>query len=336
MALRDKLTTTNEQIFAGKKALADALIQVGITAVEPNPNVPDKYETFQSYADKIKRLMVAPPKAGDIAYVSAEDNTIQRVPNIAWSSDLGQPVGVVVIPPNFLPDGKMRIMGMYAATSAGMRNETSHVSLQWCPTSAYTDIPWLDNLNEVPVLDFETNTISGKTSYAYLPSDYFTQYPNPWDVGTAYYYNPSGSSKPIPSPYGTDGALNPLYIATEYSGGTIDNALADFKGKENTDILVGLGSDYIAANAARNYKSYDGDTIEWYLPACGELGFICARRAAINEALEKIGGLALTSGSLWSSSEYSSNYARRGHLDSGTVSYNSKTSSYYVRAFALL
>ena len=59
MALRDKLTTTNEQILSGKKALADALIQVGITAVEPNPNVPDKYETFQSYADKIKRLMIS-------------------------------------------------------------------------------------------------------------------------------------------------------------------------------------------------------------------------------------------------------------------------------------
>ena len=59
MALRDKLTTTNEQILAGKKAVADALIQVGITAVEPNPNVPDKYETFQSYADKIKRLMIS-------------------------------------------------------------------------------------------------------------------------------------------------------------------------------------------------------------------------------------------------------------------------------------
>ena len=59
MALRDKLTTTSEQLLAGKKAVADALIQVGITAVEPNPNVPDKYETFQSYADKIKRLMIS-------------------------------------------------------------------------------------------------------------------------------------------------------------------------------------------------------------------------------------------------------------------------------------
>ena len=255
-----------------------------------------------------------------------------------WSSDLGTPVGVVVIPNNFLPDGKARIMGMYAATSAGTRNETSNVSLQWCPSSAYTDIQGLDNLIEVPILDFETNTISGKTSVTYLPSDYFTQYPNPYDVGTAYYGNPSGNSyKPAPSPYGTDGALNPLYVATEYSGGTIANALADFNGKENTDILVGLGTDYIAANAARNYKSYDGDTLEWYLPACGELGFICARRAAINEVLEKIGGLALVSSSFWSSSEDSSITVRYVGLSGGVVGDGSKRSSNnYVRPFALL
>ena len=57
--LLEKLETTEEQILSGKKAIADALIQVGITAVEPNPNVPDKYETFQSYADKVKRLMIS-------------------------------------------------------------------------------------------------------------------------------------------------------------------------------------------------------------------------------------------------------------------------------------
>ena len=277
------------------------------------------------------------PQVGYIAYIQVVNGVVvvRTCPPDVWNEELGTPVGVVVIPNNFLPDGKARIMGMYAATSAGTRNETSHVRLQWCPLSAYTDIIELDNLDEVPVIDFETNTISGKTiSTAYLPSDYFTQYPNPWDVGTAYYYDPTGNNKPIPSPYGTDGALNPLYVVTEYSDGTIANALADFKGKENTDILVGLGSDYTAANAARNYKSYDGDTLEWYLPANGELGFICARRKVIDEALEKIGGLAFTSASFWSSSEYSYNIARCVNLQRGNVTNNLKNASNYVRAFA--
>ena len=256
------------------------------------------------------------------------------MPYTEWTDELGIPIGVVVIPKGFLPDGKARVMGMYAATSAGTRDETRNVALQWCPQSAFTVNTGLDNLDEVPVLDFDTNTISGKTYNAYLPSDSFTQYPNPWDIGTAYYGDPTGSIyRPTPSPYGTDSALNSLYIATEYSGETIANPLADFKGKENTDILVDLGSDYTAANAARNYKSYNGDTLEWYLPSCGELGFICARRVAINEALEKIGGLVLTSASFWSSSEYSSYYARYVNFGNGCVSSLTKDYNYCVRAF---
>lgn len=256
------------------------------------------------------------------------------MPYTEWTDELGIPIGVVVIPKGFLPDGKARVMGMYAATSAGTRNETSHIGLQWCPSSARTDIPNLDNLEEVPVLDLDANTITGKVHAAYLPSDYFTQYPNLWDVGTAYCYNPTISGyRPTPSPYGIDGALNPLYVATEYSGGTIANALADFKGKENTDILVGLGSDYTAANAARNYKSYDGDTLEWYLPACGELGFVCARHKAIDEALEKIGGIALTPNYFWSSSEHSSYSARHMYLTNGVMTSYYKNGGGYVRAF---
>lgn len=59
MTLDEKLSTVDEQLLAGKTAIADALLQVGITAVEPNPNNPDAYEVFQSYADKIKRLMIS-------------------------------------------------------------------------------------------------------------------------------------------------------------------------------------------------------------------------------------------------------------------------------------
>ena len=59
MTLSNKLELISQQALAGKKAIADALISVGITAVEPNPNRPDSYEIFQSYADKIKRLMIS-------------------------------------------------------------------------------------------------------------------------------------------------------------------------------------------------------------------------------------------------------------------------------------
>ena len=274
--------------------------------------------------------------AMDVAYVETPGGEVKTISSSAWTENLGTPIGVVVIPKDFLPDGKARVMAMYSATSAGTRDEASNVRIPWGGFGR--DIPDLDNLNEAPVIDFNTNTLRRK-GYGYLPSDYFTRYPNPWDFGTGYYYDPTDSYyRFAPSPYGPDGALNPLYIATEYSGGSINNCLADFNGKENTDILVGFGEDYTAANAARNYKSYDGDTLEWYLPTMGELGFVCARLKVIGEALVKIGGLdlALLSYAYWSSSEYNSTYINRMVLYKGALGNDSKGNTNYVRPFALL
>ena len=59
MTLLEKLEAIEKQVLDGKRALSYALQYVGITAVEPNDNKPDSYETFQSYADKIKRLQLA-------------------------------------------------------------------------------------------------------------------------------------------------------------------------------------------------------------------------------------------------------------------------------------
>ena len=57
--LLDKLIETENQLLQGKTAISYALQYVGISAVSPNDNVPDVYETFQSYADKIRRLQPA-------------------------------------------------------------------------------------------------------------------------------------------------------------------------------------------------------------------------------------------------------------------------------------
>ena len=249
---------------------------------------------------------------------------------------MGTPVGVVVIPPDFLPDGKMRIMSLYEVNEDGTRDESKlNIStMPWCRYN--TDIPELENLEDKPIINLENNTIIEKTIYdCYLPSDYVTEYPNPWDIGTAYYHDPTDSSyKPAPSPYGTDGALNPLYVAAEYSGGTINNAFADFKGKENTDILVGLGSDYVAANAARNYKSYDGDTLEWYLPSCGELGFSCARWGVIRDTIIKVADITPFAPVYFTSTEDTSSFVSRISLTSGHVGSFIKSNEFHVRAFA--
>ena len=57
--LKEKLEIVEQQILEGKRVLSYALQYAGISAVSPNDNAPDVYETLQSYADKIRRLQLA-------------------------------------------------------------------------------------------------------------------------------------------------------------------------------------------------------------------------------------------------------------------------------------
>ena len=268
-------------------------------------------------------------KAGTLIYTK-NDGKYYAVAADEWIDDLGTQVGVIVIPQGILPDGKARIMGIKGVDSAGTLSDTE-VGMPWGDYGI--DVEGLTNYNEVPVVDPETNEITGKTSYSHLPSDKFSARPNPLDIGTTWY----GPSYPrAPSPY-KDGALNPAYCATEYTGGTIANCLSDFSGLENTRLLCQSAGTYVAANAAHLYKAFSGDTLEWYLPAMGELGFIMPRFNAINEALASVGGVALASSyKFWSSSEQSSGSARSLDAGDGTVSTNFKDSSFRVRPFARL
>lgn len=209
------------------------------------------------------------------------------------------------------------------ATSAGTSSDSA-VSLKWGPTGTDTT---LTNYTRVPTTNNVGSTTTGSAAYGYLPSDNFS--------GTASVIDPEAkyaSSTPyIPSPY-LNGAANPDYY------GAIDrynNALSDFNGSGNTATLVGLGSDYAAANAANNYS--DGVSgAKWYLPAMGELGYLMPRFKEINKAIAAAGGVALPSLHLWSSTEYGSD--RACYLiayDCGVYS-NNKTSTRYVRPFAIV
>ena len=267
---------------------------------------------------------VPPPGAGAIVYKSGSD--LLTVDYTLWDSSMGTPVGVLVIPEGFAPDGKARMLSLQWASSSST-SSTSASYMAWGPTSTDTS---LTNYTRVPTTDNAGSTTTGAAAYAYLPSDKFT--------GTVSYVDPltqySGTSRTmIPSPYLGD-KPNPAYYAP-ISG--YNNALADFDGKGNTDVLVGLGADYVAANAARNYKAAGAEEIEWYLPAAGELGYMLPRFNKIQAALTKVNASQLNgSYYYWSSSEYSSNGAYGVNTSNGRVDYYSKNDDDYVRPFALL
>jgi len=245
-----------------------------------------------------------------------------------WDSTLGTAQGVVVVPSNHTPDGTARIMCIKGVARDGTET-SSNVSIMWGPSNVDTGLP---NMDKVPTWDNTIGGAIGNSDYGYLPSDsdngYFTGATCATDSLTKY----AGLTPYIPSPYLEDGSQNPAYINTVEA--TTANCLSDFDGKGNTSVLVGLGSDYVAANACNKYGTTALPAGNWYLPACGELGYIMPRFNEIQSALQKVGGVQLNSNYFyWSSTEYSSSRARSVNPNNGVLT-NGKSNPYYVRAFA--
>ena len=97
---------------------------------------------------------------------------------------------------------------------------------------------------------------------------------------------------------------------TKYSSG--DNALTDFNGKNNTDLIVktlGDSSNY-AAGYCYNYTTKGTTKGQWYLPAAGELyASISANSSLVNKGLSTIGvGILNVGPMIWSSSSGGGNY----------------------------
>ena len=271
-----------------------------------------------------------PISLGDIAYW--DGSKVKTISSDKWTTSLGTPVGVVVIPSGMLPDGKARIVSMKYVKSDGAPADSGR-GLCWEESGNYVDTP-LTNYNRVPTTDNAGSTSTGSAALGYLPSDNFTDVASFVDPTAKYKVDEPGPAF-IPSPYlGDNSTFNPEYSKV-ISG--YNNALSDFNGLTNTQTLVGLGSNYQAANAAWNYTGgVSGTGLQWYLPAAGELGFLMSRFKAINNAITTAGGVAVDTYYFWSSSEYLSKYAYCLYTSDGYVDITGKDYNIYVRPFAAL
>ena len=261
-----------------------------------------------------------PAKAGDVAYWNG--SSVKTTPHSKWNPSLGTPIGVVVVPEGFAPDGKPRIVSLLYVDASG-NTSTSSKGMKWSNVTVDTS---LTNFTKVPTTDNNGSTSTGSDSYGQLPSDNFTGATSFVDPKAKY----SRTSNLIPSPYLGD-VPNPEYNK-EISG--YNNALSDFNGLSNTETLIGLGEDYVAANAA--YKYNDGaSNLQWYLPAMGELGYLMLRFKEINKTITALGDVAVNgSNYFWSSSEYSSSHAYHLYTNTGRVIYYGKSDNGCVRPFS--
>jgi hypothetical protein len=255
-------------------------------------------------------------------------------------------VGVCVIPDGLLPDRKARFMSVKAITTASTAGSTSENGIIWSSNYSrtvlpkqYTEVPCV-GLNEDEGTGVITNQVEHSNDNGYMPSDSengnFTALTNPYDSVTMFAYDDSDHH--IPSPFMNNGAFNENYSTLFTTGGTaINNALSDFDGFRNTQILI-KDADVVAAKhcAIFNPGYREG---EWYLPAVGELGFIMPRFKVINSKLSALGssGVQLDGTAYWSSTEYDVGNAWLVYADYGNVYNLAKYDAYrYVRAFLAL
>lgn len=304
--------------------------------------------------------------AGDICFHDAQEDEIIIVAQTEWNIEdypttRYYPIGVVVVPGshNVYGDGSCGVMSLKPMNcDTPSTGSTSEQFMYW---GVYeTDILALPNLKQIPIVGSgsdvgnASSTVTDETYIANLPSDKFSAVQCPHDTD-AYYYSSSSSYDQIPSPYLTDSSRNPAYYQTT-SPSSSNNCLADFDGRGNTDkITVQRGNkdysswkpgssteaDYPAASCCDMFYTEGTQQGDWYLPAIGELGYIMPPFNRINEAITKmrnaygssVGVELSTSDSHWSSTEWSSNFARTVRMDNGRVGNHTKYLNAYVRAW---
>lgn len=256
---------------------------------------------------------------------------------------------------------------------------TSEQYIYW--GSNTEDIAELTNYNVVNRYNNDNTQDSGTlttNTHAYLPSDRFNGMPSNVCPSIKYEDDTMTANLKSPSPYKVvDGEWLPNedYYRTDVS---LDNALSDFDGPKNTKIITDkvTAYDWKTANSIDNSDSLENypaacccarfktvGTISfvdmlntvidieeywiqrkvWYMPACGELGYILPNFDVNNMALDNINRLygngvavQLEGDGHWSSSEYSSRDAMCVGTQYGYVGEYSKNYDSCVRAFCAL
>ena len=309
------------------------------------------YPTVSYIKETDELLYMAKPNILDfpikaVFYDSSTGSFVKLYPDqITEAIPTYTPIGVEVVPAehDVYGTGQAGIMSL-----AEMNRSTPDVG-----SSEYNGILWGGYLTDIslPNLD-RVNLVNGTTDeFGHLPSDQFTGDTSLDDVSN--YYQTSFNA---PSPFNADGSRNEAYYTTTHSTA---NALSDFDGVGNTTVLTDLAtkqSDWKTASTIKNnylagsypaacccwrFHTAGTDQGQWYLPACGEMGYVINRISAINETINKVKNVYAsvvavavdTNNTYWSSSEVSAAGAWHLRMNSGYVYTYSKNSSLYVRAF---
>lgn len=371
MAINKKLIHFNKEDSFTNEKEAGNILDTSIVFVKDAKKIITHSSEYPAVNwGKIKNLFITSEeaKAGDVCFYDSLSGKIRlaKIDNVNitdYPASRFTPIGVVVIPGSHdvYGTGQCGVMSLVEMScDTPTTGSTSSKYMCWGPS---TDISTLTNFSYTPYVGTTSSpgdsvgTIIGQsTNYTYMPSDLFDYeiIQCPHDTNS-YYIIPSTPINTSPSPYLTDGSRNPSYYQTSSPSST-NNCLSDFDGIGNTSKIVAqrgikdysswkptfdTKADYPAASCCDMFYTNGTNQGNWYLPACGELGYMMSRFKAINEAISKITTVYGSSYGVsivkyynhWSSSEYSSREARKIDGNFGAVDYSGKWNKCHVRAF---
>lgn len=263
------------------------------------------------------------------------------------------PLGIVVIPSSHdvYGDKSCGIMSLkWMSCDDPQNGSNSLTTMVWGDGS--TDISALTNYNTLPYvgsLKGNRDTISGYTQASvYLPSDVLTGavcYQN----NNLKYYADNTDDLAAPTPFLFSGLPNMIYRTTAATA----TALSDFKGKENTDIILAqrgdksepswkpnssTSSDYPAVSCCNLFAPEGMNKGDWYLPSCGELSYAFAHKNDISNIITVLNETYSTqfttlASTVATSTEVSSSTIMSIQCMNGHVASTEKNIVGHVRAF---
>lgn len=331
MAINKKLIHFNSKENFDNKVANNEILDTSIVFVKDSKEIYTHGNLYKS----VNWSVLTPQVAGDIAYW--DGSKVKTVSQENWDSSLGTPVGVVVVPAGFAPDGKARMLSLRWADGS----TTGSIEPELVKWSSVSENTSLLDYSYLPTTDNMGSTTTGySSSIGNLPSDCGTGDTSYIDPDAKYFE----SNYMVPSPYLGDKSNPEYYADLLIFGKYYANALSDFDGMNNTNTLVnlrdvGTNTFYYAAGRANSYKVTGVEEIKWYLPAIGELAYMVVRFNKIQSALEKLNTSLLDDlGYYWSSTEchshqaYSIGMSKGASIVKGDKTYN----KYGIRPFAII
>lgn len=280
-------------------------------------------------------------------FISIPSNTLSNYDPAKYT-----PIGIVVIPASHdvYGTGEAGVMALMngSNTTPDVGTTSTSTAVKWGPTVSISTLTQRLYVNVIGSSGTVSETV-GVQENAQFPKDVEGEVANPQDPGT--YYASSGLFY-APSPFNAEGGRNPLYYSTSASS---MNGLSEFSGKENTEkILNKITTDawktaetianqsntfYPAAMVCWRFHTLGTNQGDWYLPSCGELGYMSVRQNTLSNIISSINTWAGSSvaaafgtyQSYWSSTIADKSRARQS--TSGFATTSTKTLDQYVRPF---